>query len=116
MSQRNPQGDFRFLTEKKERERPRTPSSNASATLAVRLHIHSAIDAQDLSGDITCPGAGQEYDGIRNFLRFPKASHGSHGFDVGESILRHAVDHIRFDKPGGNGIYGDSLASQFPGK
>ena len=84
--------------------------------ITARLHVHAAIHGKNLASHIIGPRAGEEYDCVSNFFWFAQASHGSHGFDVGESFFRHRSHHVGLNESWSHCIDGDAFASEFAGK
>src|ERR1041384_600506 len=63
----------------------RTVALNVPCFICIWLHHHSAIDSQNLAGDVACAGAGEESGGVGDVVRFA------------ESVHRNLFQDVRFD-------------------
>ncbi len=85
-------------------------------TLSLHPRVPAAVDVEGLAGDVAGLGAGQEEDGVGNFVRLAKTVEGDLGEHLGADFVRDGFAHFGEDDAGGNGVDGDALAAQLPGE
>ena len=84
--------------------------------LATPLHIHAAVDRDDLAGDVAGQRRSQEQDGRRHLFRPAQPPYGRHGLDAVNATSRKVLGHVRLDKARGHGIDRHALSGDLAGQ
>src|ERR1019366_4394358 len=75
------------------------------------LHVHAAVDGEDVAGDVGGLLGDQELYGVGDVLGLAGAGEGNLGEVLGLHLFRQNARHVGFDVAGGDGVDGDVAAA-----
>ena len=73
----------------------------------VPLHVHAAVDVDDLPGDIPGQRAGEESNGLCYLRHGPPSAGGNKAQISCFDLIWQGPSHVGFDEPGSDGVDGD---------
>src|ERR1035437_7666000 len=80
------------------------------------LHVHAAVDGEDVAGDVGGLFGDQELDGVGDVLGLAGAGEGNLGQVLGLHLFGQNARHVGFDVAGGDGVDGDVAATHLLGE